>query len=91
MHCLAAYCLHKNSTFITFDKVVYNYTMKRQCDHILLRSCVKEMPQFVVMTKKMEGPKNQLKRIVTTIVDQYNIQFIPGKQYGDKPAVLVSL
>eukprot|EP00794_Sanderia_malayensis_P007894 gene7894-8748_t len=85
-----AVCQHRNSTFVTLDKVVFNYSLKRQCDHVLMRSCYKNMTQFLVLTRKMQGPKNQLKRVVSTIIGDYQIEIVPGENYTSKPNVLIN-
>ncbi|XP_065069314.1 vitellogenin-1-like [Rhopilema esculentum] len=84
-----ACCQHRNSTFITHDKNVFNYTMKRGCDHVLLRSCYRNMTQLMVLAARA-GPEGSMRKKVTTLVDTYEIEFIPGKQYTDQPIVKIN-
>ena len=55
---------------------------------MLMRSCYRNMTQLMVLAA-MSGPEGSLSKKVTTLVDTYEIEFIPGKQYTDQPIVKV--
>ena len=78
-----------NTTFITLDKVVYNYTLTRACDQILLRSCSKNITRIMVLTRRLGMDKYPLRRVVTTLVDKYEIVFVPRKDMKQLPIITV--
>ena len=86
-----ACCHHMNNTFITLDKVVYNYTLTRACEQILLRNCYKNMTRMMVLTRRLGIDKYPLRRIVTTLVDKYEIVFVPRKDMKQLPIITVRL
>ncbi|XP_065069976.1 vitellogenin-6-like [Rhopilema esculentum] len=83
-------CRHWNSTFGTLDKKVFHYDMRGMCDHILLRSCFKNMTQLMVMTRKLTDQPTSIQRVLTTLIEEYEITFIPKMKSFEQPTIKIN-
>ena len=81
-------CFHKHTKFITFDKRHYNHSLAGHCEHVLLRSCNKNVTKFMVLVKR-PYEKETLKRRLSIYVNKYHVEIDPREKYSDKPVCKV--
>ena len=80
--------MHKDRSFVTFDKKPFNFTLRGQCEHELLRMCDKRKTDIAVTTRKVGETK---KRAVTIVVESKTFEFIPEGEMHEQPTIMVDL
>eukprot|EP00794_Sanderia_malayensis_P007835 gene7835-8685_t len=80
-------CLHKDTSFVTFDKRPFNFTLRGHCEHQLLRMCDQNSSNIAVLARKLDMG---LRRVVTVLVDSYKVEVMPNINMHTKPRVSVN-
>merc|ERR1712048_1531397 len=78
-------CMHKWNMFTTFDQVQYKYEFPNQkCEHVLVKTCTKDVPQMDVMVKDFNDMKH-----IRIVLDRSEIVIKP-RRFDAVPQVMIN-